>query len=224
MWPILGIDILEVVEESRQPRKVHSNLNSTFLALIPKSEHSEEPQGFRPISLWNFIYKIISNIMVDWIKPLLLALVSLQQTVFVKGCQILNGIVTAQEAIHSLKSLRSNGMMIKINLLKSHDRLSWTYLIRILQAYNIDSTWIQWRSSLISSSVFSILLNGSPTQNFNASRGLTKGDQISHLFFILAVEELGRYIKSKTQEGHLKGLCMWEMTFPSLINSFLMIS
>lgn len=94
-----------MVEESRRSRKVHLSLNSTFIALIPKTKNFEEPQGFRPIPLFNVIYKILSTIMVNLLKQILSALISLEQTGFDKGHQILDGIVMAQEAIHSLKSL-----------------------------------------------------------------------------------------------------------------------
>lgn len=117
----MGNNILEVVEESRSMRKVHRTLNSTFIALIPKSEHSEEPQGFMPIALCNVIYKILSIIMVNRLKLILSGLVSLEKTKFFKGRQILDDIVTDQEAIHSLKSLISKGMMIKLDLSKSYD-------------------------------------------------------------------------------------------------------
>eukprot|EP00253_Pinus_taeda_P006797 PITA_06797 len=117
-WLILGNDILEVVEESKRTRKVHPTLNSTFISLIPKSEYSEEPQILKPIALCNVIYKILSTIMVNQVKPILLALVSLKKTRFVKGYQILDNIVIDQEAIHSLKTLRSKDMMIKLDLSK----------------------------------------------------------------------------------------------------------
>ena len=120
-WSFMSQDILEVVEESRRNQTVYPTLNATFLTLIPKQENSNTLVGFRPISLCNVIYKILSTIMVNRLKPLLPRLIAPKQTGFVKGRQILDEIVTAQEAIHSLKTLKSKGMLIKLELSKAYD-------------------------------------------------------------------------------------------------------
>lgn len=138
-WSFMGNDIVEIAEESRRTKIMHRALNSTFLVLIPKTDHSEEPQGFRPISLYNVIYKIMATIMVNRLKPILPGLISQEQIGFFKERQIVNGIVTAQEAIHSLKSQKTKGVMIKLDLSKAYDRLSWKHLQGILKAFGVDS-------------------------------------------------------------------------------------
>ena len=110
--------------------------------------------------------------MVNILKPLLPNLISQEQTGFVKGRKILDGIVTAQEAIHSLKSLKTKVMLIKLDLSKAYDRISWSYLTAILKAFGFDDRWVQCLYSFISSPHFSILLNGTPSNPFNISRGL----------------------------------------------------
>lgn len=76
------------------------------------------------ISLCNVIYKVISMVMVKRLKPLLLNLVSHEQTGFVQPHKILDGIITTQETIHSLKKMKVKGMMIKLDLSKAYDHLS----------------------------------------------------------------------------------------------------
>lgn len=89
--------------------------------------------------------------------------------------------------------------MIKLDLSKAYDRLSWKYLQGILKEFSFDSRWIRWISSMISTLMFSILLNGSPIEAFNGTKGLKQGDPMSPFLFILAVEGLGRYVKEKVQ-------------------------
>jgi hypothetical protein len=59
----IGDEITEVVEESRQKGEVYRPFNSTFIALIPKKDDPESFEDFRPISLCNCIYKIISKVI-----------------------------------------------------------------------------------------------------------------------------------------------------------------
>lgn len=100
----MGQDILEIVEESRCNQKVCPSFHSTFITLIPKSAKSDDPQGFRPIALCNVIYKIIATLVVKHLKPILPSLISSEQIGFVEGCQILDGFISSQEVVHSLKS------------------------------------------------------------------------------------------------------------------------
>jgi hypothetical protein len=67
-FDILGLELLEVVEESRLKGKVNGALNATFLALIPKTNKPDSFVGFRPISLCNLIYKLITKIIATRIK------------------------------------------------------------------------------------------------------------------------------------------------------------
>lgn len=63
--------------------------------------------------------------------------------------------------------------------------------------------------SMTTTLVLSVLLDGSPTEAFNASRGLKQGDPLSPFLFILATDGLGRQIKAKVNNEQHKGLRLW---------------
>lgn len=75
----------------------------------------------------------------------------------------MDGIIVAQGAIHSLKNSKHKGMMIKVDLAKAYDKISWEYIQRILKAYGFDDRWTEWIMSMIATPSMSILLNGTPT-------------------------------------------------------------
>ena len=62
--------------------------------------------------------------MVNHLKPILLNIISPEQTGFVKGRHILDGIVTVQEAMHSLKTQKVKGILIKLDIYKAYDHLN----------------------------------------------------------------------------------------------------
>eukprot|EP00253_Pinus_taeda_P035515 PITA_35515 len=208
-WKFLAIEVLEVVEEARINQRIWPGINSTLLTLIPKTNQAEQADGFRPIALCNVIYKIVASIVAQRLKLILPSIISPEQTGFVEGRQILDGLVVAQEVLHTLKTKKEKGMLIKLDLSKAYDRLSWKYLERILKAFGFCDRWVNWVISIISTPNFSILLNGAPTITFNASRGLRQGDPLSPFLFIIAAEGLGRYFRKEARERKIQGLRLW---------------
>eukprot|EP00253_Pinus_taeda_P036000 PITA_36000 len=171
-WDMIKMEVWEIVEESRAMRWILPSLNSTFIALIPKEENSMTPDKFRPIALCNVIYKVISKVIANRLKPLLPMLISPEQSGYVEGRQILDGIILSNEIIHSLKLSKQAGMLLKLDLSKAFDKLSWSYIHHMLTAFGFCSSWVRWIMSLITSSHFSILVNGFPSCPFKPSRGI----------------------------------------------------
>jgi hypothetical protein len=192
-WDIIGHDVWEVVEESRTSKKVLQAFNATFLALIPKEERVTNPRQFRPIALCNVIYKVITKVIANRLKPILPFIISKEQSGYVEGRQIMDSVILANEVVSSLKTTKTPGMLIKLDLSKAFDRANWQYLRAILISFGFDHAWVQWILNLTSSAFFSILVNGVPSRPFSASRGIRQGDPLSPFLFVLMVEGLGRY-------------------------------
>jgi len=187
-------------------KKILKVLNASFIALISKHEKDMTPDRFMPIALCNVVYKIISKVIANRLKPLLPTLVSEEQTGYVEGRQILNNIIQAHEVVHSLKNNKQAGMIIQLDLVKDYDKLSWSYIREVLKAYGFDHNWIRWVMALVTSTSFSILLKGSPSRSFRPSRGLRQGDPLSPFLFILMMERLGKVINSAKVEARIQGL------------------
>ena len=140
--------------------------NATFLSLIPKGEGIDIPGKFRPIALCNVIYKIVSKVIENILNPLLSGLINPEQSGFVEGQQILDGIIMAQQYIHSLKCSRLPRMLIKLDIANDFDKLNWNYLEKVLQDFGFCQYWVEWVMGLVSSPFYSILLNDSLTRLF----------------------------------------------------------
>lgn len=206
-WQTVKTEVWEVVDDSRQSGSILKALNSTFLALIPKEEEARTPEKFRPIALCNVIYKIISKVIANRLKPILPDIISEEQSGFVEGRQILDNILLAQEMVHTLQSRKIPGMMIQLDLSKAFDKVNWNYLEATLSAFGFDIRWTKWILALIKSTSFYILVNGSPSAPFSPSRGIRQGDPLSPFLFVILMEGLSRYIHRAKAEGKINGLC-----------------
>ena len=125
---------------------------------------------------------------------------------YVEGSQILDNVILTHELIHSLKLNKIPGVLIKLDLSKAFDKISWQYLRSILHAFDFHPTWTQWILSLVSSTFFLILVNGAPSPTFKPSRGIRQGDPLSPFLFILMEEGLNRCILETIEKNTLKGL------------------
>ena len=99
-------------------------------------------------------------------------------------------------------------MLLKLDLYKAFDKLSWNYIHKMLLAFGFNATWTRWVMNLITSPSFSVLLNGSPSSPFRPSRGIRQGDPLSPFIFVLMAEGLSRLLKSVVSSQALKGISL----------------
>eukprot|EP00253_Pinus_taeda_P015759 PITA_15759 len=123
-WNIVKQDILSVVEDSRKDKTILKALNTTFIALIPKQDVALIPDRFRPIALCNVVFKIISRVVANRLKPLLPTLVVAEQSGYVERRQILDNIIQAHEVVHSLTNNKRAGMIMQLDIAKAYDKLN----------------------------------------------------------------------------------------------------
>ena len=129
-WLLVGGSVRGIVKEAFQCGEVPGFLNKTLVTLIPKHPSAANLSSFQPISLCNTVYKLITKIVVAWIRPLLSDLISPMQSAFVPRRNGLDNVIIVQEILHT-KSLRKGGtdyMAIKIDLEKAYDRLEWSFI------------------------------------------------------------------------------------------------
>eukprot|EP00253_Pinus_taeda_P010228 PITA_10228 len=123
-WSTIKKDLLRMVRKSQNCAKLGGGINSAFLALIPKEKGASDFSRFRPISLCNSSYKLVSKIIANRLKNILPAIIPENQGGFIKGRKILDNIVLVQEAVHSSCQRNEKGLVIKIDLENAFDRIA----------------------------------------------------------------------------------------------------
>uniref|UniRef100_A0A803Q610 Reverse transcriptase n=1 Tax=Cannabis sativa TaxID=3483 RepID=A0A803Q610_CANSA len=151
---------------------------------------------YRPISLCNYSYKVISRILTDRLKGVLDRLISPLQLAFMPGRWIAECSILAQEVLHSIKSKKGKvgAIAIKTDMSKAYDRLEWDFIRQVHQGNSFNTKVCNLIMQCITMISFSVLLNGAPIAPFNPNRGIRQGDPLSPFIFILCSEVLSKLI------------------------------
>ena len=102
-WLIVGESVKFEIKKIFRTKKIPEHLNRTLIVLIPKQLGLETTSHFRPISLCNTIYKIVTKILVHWLKHLMPSLVSPSQTAFIAGRRGTDNVIIAQELVYTIE-------------------------------------------------------------------------------------------------------------------------
>eukprot|EP00253_Pinus_taeda_P034418 PITA_34418 len=205
-YDLISNDLLRVIEECRVTGTMYNAINSTFIALIPKSDSPSSFDDYRPISLCNVLYNIISKIIANRIRPILSRHIAPHQFAFLEHRQIHEAVGAAQEALHSIWTKHLKEIILKIDLAKAFDRVSWIYLKMILIHLGFPQNFISWIMACITTPTFSVLINGSTSQFFHLERGLRQGFPLSPLLFLIVMDALSRLIDSTKRNGDFNDL------------------
>nr|GEW62459.1 RNA-directed DNA polymerase, eukaryota, reverse transcriptase zinc-binding domain protein [Tanacetum cinerariifolium] len=156
-------------------------------------------KDFRPISLIGSFYKIIAKILANRLIFVLGDIVNEVQSAFVADRQILDGSFILNELFQWSKSKKKQTMIFKVDFEKAFDSVRWDYLDDVLKKFDFGEKWCGWIQGCLRSSWGSIIVNGSPTDEFKFFKGMFKGVelgrsmQLSHMFYADDVIFVGQW-------------------------------
>ncbi|GKE17429.1 RNA-directed DNA polymerase, eukaryota, reverse transcriptase zinc-binding domain protein [Tanacetum coccineum] len=128
------------------------------------------------------------------------------QSAFIEDRQILDGPFILNEVIQWCKSKKKQSLIFKVDFEKAYDSVRWDFLDDVLKKFGFGTKWCNWIQTCLKSSRGSILINGSPTEEFQCFRGLKQGDPLSPFLFILVMESLHLSFQRVVDAGLFTGL------------------
>ncbi|KAJ7009510.1 hypothetical protein NC653_000258 [Populus alba x Populus x berolinensis] len=208
-WDFIAQDILDIVLSFFKIGRLPKGINTTYVTLLPKTVDPTKFKDFRLISMIHGIYKIIAKILMSRLKIVMQDIISINQSMFIAYCNIIDGFMIANKLMSNLKKRKAVGLIFKIDFHKAFDSISWDYLDDIMGYMRFGRKWRNMIYECLSSSKLSVLINGSPSKEFYVWRGLRQGDPISPFLFDIVVEGLSALtvLFQKAYSGNIsKGL------------------
>jgi hypothetical protein len=101
-WEVIKGDLFLMFQELHSGDLPLFSLNFGVITLIPKVQEANVIQKYRPICLLNVSFKIFTKVATNRLSLVADKVVSPTQTAFVRGRNILEGVVILHETIHEL--------------------------------------------------------------------------------------------------------------------------
>ncbi|GKA29034.1 putative RNA-directed DNA polymerase, partial [Tanacetum coccineum] len=171
-WEILKHAFFGSIKYFEATGKIVNGCNPSFLVLIPKNKDSLGFSDYRPISLIGCVYKVLSKILATRLSKII-----------------------RMASIDNLKLL-----LFKVDFEKAFDSVNWTFLQNTMRQMGFGRKWRKWIASCLESASISVLVNGSPTKEFEMERGIRQGDPLSPFLFLIVAEV------KVCEKGFYKGL------------------
>ena len=165
-----------------------------IISLIPKKDKDKKYlKNWRPISLLNNDYKIVTKALALHLEKVLPTIISPNQTGYVKGRDIGQSFRIVTDIMFFTKKKNIPGLAVFLDFEK-FDSIEWCYLQKCLEAFIFGPHLRQWITVLYNNISSCVLNNGFATKQFNLGRGVRQGCPLSGILFVIGVEILSNVI------------------------------
>jgi hypothetical protein len=117
-------------------------------------------------------FKLFPKLLIDRVSPLTDKVTSESQATFIKGRNILEGVVVLHEVIHELKRSRRKGVIFKIDFKKAYDKVRWDFVGEVMRSKRFPNKWVKQTMNTIHGGKVCININGEMTHFLTHIRSL----------------------------------------------------
>ena len=107
------------------------------------------------------LYKLLAKVLANILEKVMHKLINKAQNAFVKGRQIMDASLMANEVIDTMLKMNENGVLCKLDIEKAYDQINWNCILKVMQKMGFGTKLIRWIKRCITTASFSVLINSS---------------------------------------------------------------
>ena len=201
-WPHLKTALCEYYNKVYEDKKMGWSARKGVLTLIPKKgKDTLYLKNWRPITLLNLDYKILSKVLARKLQGSLPAIVSAHQTGFMKGRNIRENIRKTIEITNKAQRDKIKAIIFSLDFQKCFDLCRHEALIGSLEYFGFHQNFISWVKLLFTEFSLCVQNNGVCSHYIKQTRGLHQGCCYSPLGYLLCGELFSIILHSTELEG-----------------------
>lgn len=131
-WDIVGDSVTELCKNAFIHGHIPTEINNTYICLVPKKPNPSNIRDFHVISLCNTTYKTITKIISQYLRPFMSKLIGPRQTSFLENRQASNN-----------ERKKNANMILKLDLEKAFDKIEWPFIKETLRLFNLPHNLIK---------------------------------------------------------------------------------
>ena len=174
-----------------------------ILRLLFKKNEKDRLKNWRPISLLNADYKILTTVLATRLKAVLPTVIDEDQTCGIKGRTIFENLFRLRDTIHAAKTNDNNLTIINIDQEKAFDRVNRSFLQKVLEKLNFGPSFRRWIEIIYHGARSQVLNNGWFSDPIQLNSGLRQGCPLSPLLYVIVSETLACAIRN---DKHIEGI------------------
>ena len=165
-----------------------------MIVLLHKGGDRQELTNWRPISLVNLGYKIYAKALQLRLQPVLMDVISPDQSAFLPLRFILDNLLTTYETMAWAESSNQPLIFLKLDFSKAYDMVDWQCLFMIMDKLGFPQVFIKMVSLLFYDASACIKLNGESSPYFPIQRGVCQGCPLAPYLFLIVAEVLNAMV------------------------------
>jgi len=198
-WDQLCPILIQLYNFSLEQGFLSSSMQQSVTRLIFKKEDPKHLKNWRPISLLNVDYKILSKALTNRLSKVLNSIVREDQTCSIPGRTIFDNLALFRDTLDYITLTNETGILVSLDQEKAFDRVDRSFLSNVLQKFGFGPVFQRWISVLYHDATMRILVNGFLTDKVPLERGVRQGDPLSPLLYILCAEVLASNIRAENK-------------------------
>ena len=199
-WDQIGPLLLQVSTfVHKNDGQLPTSMRMAYVRLIHKGGETHHLGNWRPVSLLNADYKVISKALAQKLHTVLAEVIHPDQTCGVPGRNIQDNLLTLRDFIQYSQTHNEPFLFLNIDQEKAFDRVDYTYLQNVLTKMGFGPNFRRWISILYKNRSANFLNNGFKTMAIEILRGLLQGCPLAQLLYIIGVEPLCESIRSDSK-------------------------
>ena len=192
--------------EARAKGMLPNGFSDGIVVILYKKGSRCDIRNYRPITLLNSDYKIMTRILAKRMLSIVTQFVSDSQIGFVPFTFIAESAMLIKLIQVHLDKIDDGGILVFCDLEKAFDRCDWNFLNKAIAKLNFSESHQSWFNILYDEQKppsRKVYANGKLSKKYNVSVGVAQGCPLSPLTFLIIIESLTRLIDN---DPLIKGL------------------